>query len=400
MPTTTSWPRAGTFFLAGVASAFLVGKVSAVLPLLRAELGLSLFQAGLVVSIFNLIAGFSGIMFGALADRVGHARIGIAGLVVAAAGSLLGATAETPGLLLASRVVEGAGFFMATVSMPPLLMRVASIADRQKIFGLWGAYMPTGTGLMMLTSGLAVAYLGWRGIWIMTACLILAAAVLVVFASRATGHSRGGATSISLADVKRVSRHRGPLLLALIFGAYAGQFLAVTAFIPLILVEHAGWSLAAAGTAGAGIIAINILGNLASGPVLDAGYSRKAVIIFATIAMALGAGLVMADSLPVAFRISGGLLFSAIGGLIPGTLFSGTAVHAPSPGLMSTVNGLMMQGSSIGQALLPTLVSLVVGMSGLWASAVLVTLPAAAIVIFAAFELGRLEASKQSAEAQ
>jgi len=391
MHTKTSWPKAGTFFLAGVASAFLVGKVSAVLPLLRAELGLSLFQAGLVVSIFNLIAGCGGVMFGAMADRFGHARIGLAGLVVAAAGSLIGSFAETPAMLLASRVVEGGGFFMATVSIPPLLLRVAAQADRQKVLGLWGAYMPTGTGIMMLTSGLLAAYLGWRGIWVLTACLILVIAVFVALAARSVRSTGKPGTSISFADVRRVTRHRGPLLLALIFGAYAGQFLAVTAFIPLILVEHANWSLAAAGTAGAGIIAINIIGNLASGPVLDAGYSRKAVIIFATIAMIIGAALVMADGLPVAVRVCGGLLFSAVGGLIPGALFSGTAVHAPSPGLMSTVNGLMMQGSSIGQALLPTLVSLVVGMTGLWASALLVTMPAALIVIFAAYGLGRLE---------
>ena len=57
----------------------------------------------------------------------------------------------------------------------------------------------------------------------------------------------------------------GPLLLALVFGAYAAHFLIATAFMPLLLVEEGGWSVAAAGMAGAAVIAANIIGCVASG---------------------------------------------------------------------------------------------------------------------------------------
>ncbi|MGI9371171.1 MAG: MFS transporter [Hyphomicrobiales bacterium] len=396
----TSWPRAFTFFLAGVAVAFLVGKASSTLPLLRADLGLSLFQAGLVVSIFNLIAGCMGVLFGAFADKFGHARVAVTGLLTAALGSFAGAYAETPVLLLSSRVVEGLGFFLATVSVPPLLLRVSAQADRQKVMGLWGAYMPTGTAIMMLAGGILAVSIGWRGIWMLSGILIVFVAGLVWMAARvgAPKAKPRGASVVTRASLLQVTRHKGSLLLALIFGAYAGQYLSITAFIPLILVENGGWSLAAAGTAGAGIIAVNIIGNLFSGVVLDAGFSRKAAIIVATLAMMIGAFLVMNDAFPIWVRIAGGVLFSGVGGLIPGALFSGVAYHAPSPGLISTVNGLMMQGSSFGQVALPFMVSALVSALGFWESALFITMPAACAVIWAAISLGKLETNTASGQ--
>ena len=397
-PENTSWPRAFTFFLAGVSVAFLVGKASSTLPLLRTELGLSLFQAGLVVSIFNLISGCMGVVFGAFADRFGHARIAVSGLLTAALGSFIGAYAESPALLLSSRVIEGLGFFLATVSTPPLLLRVAAQSDRQKVMGLWGAYMPTGTAIMMLAGGILAVSIGWRGIWLLSGALILVVAGLVWMAARIGAPKAGprGGSVVTRGSLLQVMRHRGSLLLALMFGAYAGQYLSITAFIPLILVENGGWSLAAAGTAGAGIIAVNIIGNLFSGVVLDSGISRKAAIIFATCAMMIGAFLVMSDIFPIWVRSAGGVLFSGVGGLIPGALFSGVAYHAPSPGLISTVNGLMMQGSSFGQVALPFMVSALVSATGQWYSALYITMPAACAVIWAAINIGRLEISTTS----
>ena len=77
--------------------------------------------------------------------------------------------------------------------------------------------------------------------------------------------------------------------------------------------------------------------------------------------------------LPFAVRYAALLLFSAIGGLIPGTLFALTHRFAPSPAAISTTTGLMQQGSSLGQFLLPPLVALVVSGSGGWSAAWLAT---------------------------
>ena len=69
MSDTTPWGRVFLLFLAGVVAAFLIGKAPVALPLLRADLGLTVFQAGMVVSLFSVVAACGAAMFGAFADR-------------------------------------------------------------------------------------------------------------------------------------------------------------------------------------------------------------------------------------------------------------------------------------------------------------------------------------------
>ena len=60
------------------------------------------------------------------------------------------------------------------------------------------------------------------------------------------------------------------------------------------------------------------------------------------------------------------LLFSAVGGLIPGTLFATTAAYAPHRRAVGTTTGLMQQGSTLGQFLTPPLIAAVAAYSGGW----------------------------------
>jgi MFS transporter, CP family, cyanate transporter len=59
-------------------------------------------------------------------------------------------------------------------------------------------------------------------------------------------------------------------------------------------------------------------------------------------------------------------MFSAVGGLIPGTLFSLAVTLAPDERTISTTVGWMQQWSSIGQVLGPPLVAWVATRAGGW----------------------------------
>ncbi|MCC2113796.1 MAG: MFS transporter [Hyphomicrobiales bacterium] len=390
-PQRTHWARILALFLAGIAVSFLVGKAPTALPLLRNELDLSLFQAGLVISIYSLVSGTLGLFCGMLADRAGQRRIGLFGMALAAAASLAGAFSEGPLLLLSTRALEGLGFFLTVVSMPALLLRAARLSDMRRVMGLWSGYMPTGMGLMMLTGGLLLDSLGWRGVWLVNAALVAAVAVLVLVA--AAPLSRPPVRREPLPPLRAITEvcRPGPLLLALAFGSYGAQFLIVTAFVPLILVENAGWSPAAAGTAGAFVIIANIVGCFSAGSLLDSGRSRAAIVITVAAIMAACAIVVMGGFAPIAIRLIAAALLSAFGGLIPGVLFSGVPVHAPSPLHIASVNGLMLQGVALGQLIGPALTSFVVDLSGSWAGALAVLLPLAAATMLAGTGLGRLE---------
>ncbi|MEO9874219.1 MAG: MFS transporter [Anderseniella sp.] len=384
------WPRIWAVFLTGVAAAFLVGKAPAALPVLRAELNLSLFQAGLVVSMFSLVAAVGGILFGALSDKWGQLRLAVVGLVLAAAAGAAGAWAETGVTLIASRVAEGVGFFMISVSLPGLVLRLADDRTRQTAMGLWGAYLPLGAGLILLAGGVVIETVGWRGLW-----LLISASYVAFLAALVWAAPREPDVVSSVARegrVRAVLKTPGAVMLGAVFGCYSGQYMAVTSFVPLILVERAGWELAPAAAVGAMIMVVNTTGNIAAGFMLDRGVRRQSLILLASAAMALGAIMVMSASLPVPVRIAGAVLFSSFGGMIPGSLFAGVARHAPSRAHVSSVNGLMLQCVAIGQLIGPAITTwLVATGNGSWTMSLVYLLPMAALTAIAGLVLGRIE---------
>ena len=383
------WPRIWAVFLTGVAAAFLVGKAPAALPVLRAELDLTLFQAGLVVSMFSLVAALTGLMFGALSDRFGQLRLGLAGLMISAAAGVAGAQVHSGEWLIVSRIAEGVGFFMMSVSLPGLIIRLADDRTRQTAMGLWGAYLPLGAGLLLLAGGLIISTLGWRGLWLAISLVYVLLLGVLYWAAPPQAPAARPAGAGRIATVLRTP---GAVLLALVFGCYSGQYMAVTSFVPLILVERAGWQLAPAAAVGALIMVANTSGNISSGFLLDRGVKRRTLILFASSAMAAGAAIVMSEGLPLPVRIAGAVLFSSFGGMIPGSLFAGVARHAPSPAHVSTVNGLMLQGVAIGQLVGPAVTTWLVGMGdGAWGWSLAYLLPMAALTALAGVVLGGIE---------
>jgi hypothetical protein len=87
--------------------------------------------------------------------------------------------------------------------------------------------------------------------------------------------------------------------------------------------------------------------------------------------MAVGAFAAFArwvDAGPMAALLSyaGVLLFSAVGGLIPGTLFSLAVRVAPDDGTVSTTVGWMQQWSALGQFVGPPVAAWAAARAGGW----------------------------------
>src|SRR3546814_14607317 len=97
---------------------FQVGKVSIGLPALRADLGMALGTAGWVMGVFALIGVVGGIPAGAAVSRFGDRRLIVLGLALIALGRAAGAPAGTASMLLAARVVAGAGPLLLIVPAP------------------------------------------------------------------------------------------------------------------------------------------------------------------------------------------------------------------------------------------------------------------------------------------
>jgi len=396
----TSWARVLTLLGTGIAAAFLVGKAPAALPVLRNGLSLSLFEAGLVVSMFSLVAALAGVLFGLVSDYFGRLRVALTGFVLALAAGLAGAAAPNPTALIASRAGEGVGFFLVSVSLPPLIMRLSGERHRHTVMGLWGTFLPTGAAMVLLGGGSTIGLIGWRGLWVVLSLLYVPVMLALWWAAprrdlRGMRHEPARGSVVQ--RLKDVVHAPGPLLMTATFGCYSAQYLAVTAFVPLILVERAHWSVAAAAAAGALVMFSNITGNIASGLLLDRGIRRVQLLQVAAVALAVGATLAMTETLPVPLRLAGAIVFASFGGMIPGSMFASVARHAPSPGHAATVNGLMFQGVATGQLVGPAVTTFIVGEIGTWTAALIYLLPMSGLVMLAATMLGRLEATQDRA---
>ena len=84
----------------------------------------------------------------------------------------------------------------------------------------------------------------------------------------------------------------GPVLLSLTFMLYSLMFFALFSFLPVLLMERLGLSLAQAGLYSAIATAANVIGNLGAGMLLARGWRRSTLIAIACASMALIALLI------------------------------------------------------------------------------------------------------------
>ena len=373
----THWSRVWVAFLAGCVAAFQLGKTFASLTLIIDELSLSLVQAGLILSLFSLVAAFAGAGFGLLSDRIGHVRMALTGLAVSAGGAFLGAIAPNIEVLLLSRLIEGLGFILAIVALPSLISRSASDRDRPLAMGLWGAFMPAGIGLSMIITPVLIDWHGWRGLWNDIGFIMLAWGAILALTFR--GAPSKGGIQLSTAEFITSVLRLGPLLVVTGFVCYSSLYQSLTAFLPTILVTDYSVPFAQAARFGAIVVVGNIIGNVSAGWLIGRGFKPWKLLTVSFIAMGLCAMLVFASFSEPAIKIVAGFLFSAFGGMFPGTAFVLAARYSPSPSHMALMAGFMLQGAGIGQTIGPMMVSSVVEFSADWNSANLVVVAMAGI---------------------
>lgn len=357
--------RVGLIVAVGASAGASVGKVPISLPVLSDEFGMSLFQASLTISFFLLAAMLVGVFGGMLADRFGQRRVMMLGLVVSAAGGLLGAASASGTMLLVSRAVESFGFIATVLPGPALLTRLVETRRLRAVMGLWACYMPLGMGIMLILCPWLLASIGWRSIWVGIALLSLVLAVLV---RRIVPEDPvGGEVTRSLVLVRQTVGSLKPWLLAASFCFYAGQWMSVFGFLPT-LYQSQGVEPTTAGVLTAAGVGVNMIGNFGAGLLLQRGWARHQLLVFAALTMLFSAWILFGSEAPFALRYLAVLMFSAAGGLIPGTLFASTPAFAPNALTVSTTAGLMQQGSAVGQFFTPPLIALVVSRAGDWSS--------------------------------
>ncbi len=406
-------PRAGVHVPAaafaviagGVSAALHLGKLAPAIPALQAGLGISLVEAGFLLGLVQVAAMSLGIFLGLAADTIGLRRSMLAGLVLVTVASLLGGLvgasvhdkAQALPLLLVLRALEGGGFLLTVMPGPGLLRALVPPAAEKSAMGLWGAYMPLGVALALLVGPAVIAGLGWTGWWWALSAVSAAAAVWVarVVPRDGTRQAKTAAPAEGwAARLKMTACASGPWTLAAAFAVYSSQWMAVIGFLPAIYVDAgvpAGWTAALTALAAA----LNFVGNVTGGRLLQRGVAPDRLLRWGFTVMALGSVAAFAQlgdpqhalSLPPALRYLAVCLFSLGGGLVPATLFLLGVRLAPGPSTVSTTMGMMQQTSSVGQFVAPPVVAWIAFHAGGWQWTWVVTLSCSLVGIALASRL-------------
>ncbi|MFS8201095.1 MFS transporter [Streptomyces sp. CWNU-52B] len=117
---------------------------------------------------------------GRLVDRFGPGQVAVAGLTLFCVGTLLGALADSFGLLAGSRVIQGAG---AGLASPAALVGAVSgfpAERRGTALGIWGAASGLSNLVGPLLGGALTETWGWRANWwaLLPLALLTVASVL------------------------------------------------------------------------------------------------------------------------------------------------------------------------------------------------------------------------------
>ncbi len=231
--------------------------VNIALPSMERDFGVTTSVVQWVVTGYAIAFGGLLILGGRAADMLGRRRIFIAGLVVFSLASLAGGLAGDPVLLVASRIVQGAGaalvapaaLSLITTSFPPGPRRTRAI-------GLYGSMASVGFVSGQVLGGVLVEWTSWRAVFLVNVPVGLAAAFLaprvitVPAKERAAGRAAGPA-------VPRRGRRldvRGAVLITAavalaVFGISQGDVLGWTS--PLVL----GAAVIAVGAAACFVVA-------------------------------------------------------------------------------------------------------------------------------------------------
>ncbi|MGO2112498.1 MAG: MFS transporter [Pseudoclavibacter sp.] len=378
------WPLV---ILAGVAAGVHIWKVPPFVAEISEHFGTSLVDAGFLMGVLQLGGVVGGLAIGFFAEYFGFRRCFTIGLAVLSVASAVGAFAPEFWMLLVLRGVESAGFLLVVVAGPGIIRAIAPPHQRRLASGAWGGYMGIAAlftlGLASIFSNVATR----QGTWLVAAGVSAVAAVVIVLLIP-RDRPRGARSEVGLRDaLSRTVRASGVWMCALVFMFYSATWMAVLGFLPTILAD-AGADPALANLLSGIASGMNVLGNVAAAMLLQRGAPARLLLTIGTAVMGISSVCIFAFDLPTFGQFAAVMVFSAVAGLIPGTLFPLVLGVMPNGGSSTTAVGILMQCTNVGLFFGPPVLAALTTATGGWPSSWWLTVALSALALLLAQFLG------------
>jgi EmrB/QacA subfamily drug resistance transporter len=153
--------------------------VNVALPSIQDDLGFSQTNLAWVVNAYLIAFGGLLLLGGRVGDLIGHRRIFLLGLTIFTSASLLCALAQSQGLLIGARFVQGiGGAFASAVVLGMIVTMFPEPREQAKAIGVYGFVASAGGSIGLLLGGVITDSINWHWIFFINVPIGIATALL------------------------------------------------------------------------------------------------------------------------------------------------------------------------------------------------------------------------------
>jgi EmrB/QacA subfamily drug resistance transporter len=161
--------------------------VNVALPSIQEDLGFSQGNLAWVVNAYLIAFGGLLLLAGRLGDLIGPRRVFLTGLVVFTAASLACAVAQTQGMLIGARFVQGiGGALTSAVILGMIVTMFPDPREQAKALGVYGFVASGGASIGLLAGGVLTDAISWHWIFFVNLPIGVAVALLAMRLVRGT----------------------------------------------------------------------------------------------------------------------------------------------------------------------------------------------------------------------
>lgn len=212
------------------------------LPAIATELGVSVAEAQLTVSLF--FAGFAAaqLVCGALSDVVGRKPVLYGFVVLFVMGSIAAALAESISIMIAARFAQGLGVSAGVALSRAIVRDLFNGPEGARVQSGVSIALAIGPAIAPYIGGLMLSFAHWRAIFWLLAAVGLATLVVIAALLRETVRydlARAAPAKILL-SYRHVLSQREFILPSLVIAGTSGTVYAQAAILPFVMIEQIG----------------------------------------------------------------------------------------------------------------------------------------------------------------